>query len=138
MRSEACQGGVYAVAGSEASLESIEASMDAVLAEVRDKGVTAAELERARNSEIANLVYSQDSQSNQARNYGWALVTGRTITDMKERAKRLEAVTLADIQDAAQKYIDLKRSVTGQLIPVNKAMAAGAKVKIPGPADTIH
>jgi zinc protease len=130
--------GVYAVAGSEASLESIEASMDAVLAEVREKGVTAAELERARNSEIASLVYGQDSQSNQARNYGWALVTGRTITDVKERAKRLEAVTLADIQDVAQKYIDLKRSVTGQLIPVNKAMASGAKATIPGPSDTIH
>jgi zinc protease len=130
--------GVYAVAGSEASLENIEASIDAVLAEVRDKGVTAAELERARNSEIANLVYGQDSQSNQARNYGWALVTGRSIADVKERAKRLEAVTLADIQEAAQKYLEIKRSVTGLLIPVNKALAVGGKISIPGPSDTIH
>lgn len=130
--------GVYAVAGSEATLESIETSVDAVLAEVREKGVTAAELERARNAEIANLVYTQDSQSNQARTYGWALVTGRSIADVKERAKRLEAVTLADIQDAAQKYLDLKRSVTGQLIPVNKALASRGKVSVPGPSDTIH
>jgi zinc protease len=131
--------GLYAVAGgSDATLESIEASVDAVLAEIREKGVTAAELERARNAEIANLVYTQDSQSNQARTYGWALVTGRTIADVKERAKRLEAVTLADIQDVAQKYFDPKRSVTGLLIPVNKALAAGGKETIPGPAGTIH
>jgi zinc protease len=130
--------GVYAVAGSEATLESIEASVDAVLAEVRDNGVTAAELERARNAEIASLVYAQDSQANQARTYGWALVTGRTIADVKDRAKHLEAVTLADIQDAARKYFDLKRSVTGQLIPVNKSLASGGKVAIPGPSDTIH
>ena len=48
------------------------------------------------------------------------------------------AVTLADIQDAAQKYLDLKRSVTGQLIPVNKALASRGKVSVPGPSDTIH
>ena len=130
--------GVYAVAGSEATLESIEASVDAVLAEVREKGVTTAELERARNAEIANLVYTQDSQANQARTYGWALVNGRTITDVKDRAKRLEAVTLADIQDAAQKYLDIKRSVTGQLIPINKTLASGGKVSVPGPSETIH
>jgi zinc protease len=130
--------GVYAVAGSEASLESIEASVDAVLAEVREEGVTDAELERARNAEIANLVYTQDSQVNQVRTYGWALVTGRTIADVKERAKRLEAVTLADIQDVAQKYLDIKSSVTGQLIPVNKTLASGGKVKIPGPSGSIH
>ncbi len=131
--------GVYAVAGgSDATLESIEASVDAVLAEVREKGVTAAELERARNAEIANLVYTQDSQSNQARTYGWALVTGRTIADVKDRAKRLEAVTLADIQDVAQKYLDLRRSVTGQLIPINKTLASGGKVSVPGPSGTIH
>ena len=93
-----------------------------VLTEVREKGVTAAELERARNSEIANLVYGQDSQTNQARTYGWALVTGRSIADVKERAKRLEAVTLADIQDVAQKYLDIKRSVTGQLHPDQQSL----------------
>jgi zinc protease len=130
--------GLYAIAGSGATLESIEASMDAVLAEVRDKGVTEAELERARNSEIANLIYNQDSQSNMARTYGWALTTGRTITDVKERAKRLEAVTLADIQNVAKKYLDIKSSVTGQLLPGDKSLADGGKMSVPGPSNTIH
>jgi zinc protease len=130
--------GVYAVAGSEAALEKMEAGIDAVLAEVREKGVTAAELERARNSEIASLVYGQDSQTNQARTYGWALVTGRSILDVKERAKRLETVTLADIQDAAQKYLDIAGSVTGQLIATNKAMAVSGKLSVPGLSETIH
>jgi zinc protease len=130
--------GLYAVAASGATLEDIEASMDAVIAEVREKGVTGPELERARNAEIASLIYSQDSQSNQARTYGWALVTGRTIADVQDRAKRLEAVTLADIQEAAQKYLEIKRSVTGLLIPTNKGLAAGGRQSIPGPSSTIH
>lgn len=130
--------GFYSVAAGDTPLASLEASMDAVIAELRDKGVTDSELERARNSQIAELVYKEDSQFNQARTYGWALVTGRTIADMKDRAKRLQAVTLADIQSVAQKYLDLKRSVTGELLSVNRNLAAGGKISVPGPSTTIH
>ncbi|WP_245296991.1 MULTISPECIES: pitrilysin family protein [Rhodomicrobium] len=130
--------GLYAVAAGDTPLSAIEAAADEVIAEVRDKGVTEPELTRARNAQIAELVYKEDSQFNQARTYGWAMVTGRSIADMKDRAKRLEAVTLADIQTAAQKYLDLKRSVTGELLAVNKTLAARGKVSVPGPTDTIH
>lgn len=112
--------------------------MDAVIAEIKENGVTPVELERARNSKIAQLVYDQDSQFNQARTYGWALATGQTIADVQNRAVRLEAVTLADITSAAKKYLDLKRSVTGELLAVNKALARSGPPSIPGPSETIH
>jgi zinc protease len=130
--------GVYAVAAGDIPLATVEASIDAVIAEVKENGVTAAEMERARNSKIAQLIYDQDSQFNQARTYGWALATGQTIDDVKDRAARLEAVTLADIVDAAKKYFDLKRSVTGELLAVNKALARGGTTSTPGPSETIH
>ena len=130
--------GVYAVAAGDTPLSAIEASMDAVIAEIKENGVTPAELERARNSKIAQLVYDQDSQFNQARTYGWALATGQTIADVQNRAARLEAVTLADIASAANKYLDLKRSVTGELLAVNKALAKSGAPSIPGPSETIH
>jgi zinc protease len=130
--------GFYIVAAGDAPLPSIEASVDAVIDEIKENGVTKAELERARNSKIAQLVYSEDSQFNQARTYGWALAIGRTIADMQKRAERLEAVALEDIRAAARKYLDLKRSVTGELLSVNKGLAANGKISVPGPSSTIH
>ena len=130
--------GFYAVAGSGASLESIEASMDAVIDEVREKGVTEAELERVRNAEIAQVIYDADNQVNLARAYGWALVTGRTIEDVNQRAERIAAVTAADIQAAARKYLDIRRSVTGLMIPDGKNVAANQNVVLPVPSNTLH
>lgn len=131
--------GFYAVAAGDTSLEAIETSLDAVIAEIKENGVTQAELERAKNSNIAQLIYSEDSQFNQARTYGWALAIGRTIDDMQKRAERLEAVTLEDVQAAAKKYLDLKKSVTGELLSTNKGIAANGRISVPGPSSgTIH
>ncbi len=134
--------GLYAVSGNDTSLADIEASANEVIADIRKNGVTAGELERARNSKVAELIYGRDSQSNQARTYGWALATGRTVADVQDEANRLEAVTLADIQTVAKKYLDPKRSVTGELLSVSKAMASnGAPAPMtapPGLSDTLH
>jgi zinc protease len=116
----------------------MEKSADAVLADLIENGVGEDELNRARNEMIAQFIYDQDSQFNQARLYGWALVTGHTIEDVQKRAERLEAVTPEDVQAAARKFFDPKRSVTGELLAVDKALAAGRPVSIPGPAGTIH
>lgn len=130
--------GIYAVAAGDTPLSEIEKSADAVIADLVEHGVNEDELNRARNEMVAQFIYDQDSQFNQARLYGWALVTGRTVEDVHKRAERLEAVTPEDVQAAARKFFDLKRSVTGELLAVDKALAAGRPVSIPGPAGTIH
>jgi zinc protease len=130
--------GVYAVAAGDTPLSDMEKSADAVIADLIENGVGEDELNRARNEMIAQFIYDQDSQFNQARLYGWALVTGHTIEDVQKRAERLEAVTPEDVQAAARKFFDPKRSVTGELLAVDKALAAGRPVSIPGPAGTIH
>jgi zinc protease len=108
-----------------------------VLDDVVKNGVTAEELERAKTSEIANLIYASDSQQSLAQTYGWSLATGRTVEDVEARSERIKAVTLSDVQAVASKYLQRKRSVTGYLIPVPSQLA---KVDVnPGSANgTFH
>jgi zinc protease len=98
------------------SLTQIEAAVDGVIAEIADKGVTAEELDRARNRLIADAAYAQDSQSSLARWYGASLATGLTIEQIKTWPDRLRAVTAEDVKNAARQVLDKRRSVTGYLI----------------------
>lgn len=108
---------VYAIASEKVSISDAEAAIDAVLDDVRENGVTQQELDRARNSYLADRVYGSDSQSRLARRYGWGLASGRTIEDIESWPERLQKVTLEDLQRVAKRYLDIKRSVTGVLLP---------------------
>jgi zinc protease len=70
--------------------------------------------------------------------YGWALVTGRTVEDVNQRAERIAAVTADDIKKVAKKYLDIKRSVTGLMIPEGKTVASNTPVSVPKPSDIMH
>jgi zinc protease len=131
------QFGIYAMVQGDSTLPDLEASIDRVIAEIQENGVTEAELTRARKSEIAQLVYSEDSQFNMARTYGWALAIGRTVDDLKNRAKALEAVTLDDIRDAARKYLVVNNSVTGELRTTKKSAEATSEITTKS-EQTIH
>ena len=98
------------------SLAQIEEAIDAVIAELIEKGVTPEELERSKNRLIADAVYAQDNQSSLARWYGAALTTGLTIEQIKTWPDRLRAVTADDVRTPRAKWLDKRRSVTGYLI----------------------
>jgi zinc protease len=51
-----------------------------------------------------------------ARWYGGALTSGLSIEDIRSWPDRIRAVTAEQVRDAAQKWLDKKRSVTGYLI----------------------
>ena len=104
------------------TLAQVEEAIDAVLAELIEKGVTQDELERSRNRLIADAVYAQDSQSTLARWYGASLSTGLTIEKIRTWPDRLRAVTVDDVKNAARNVLDKRRSVTGYLLK-----AAGSK-----------
>ncbi len=115
--------GFYAVAAGDVKLEDIEASIDKVIDDVIKNGVTPEELERAKTSEVANLIYASDSQQSLAHTYGWNLATGRSVEDVEARPERLKAVTAEDVKAVAAKYLDRKRSVTGYLLPTPSQLA---------------
>ena len=119
--------GLYAISAGNNSLDHVEAEMDKILAEFIKNGATKKELERSKNSYIAEYVYGVDSQSALARRYGWAMVVGQTVKDVEEWPKRIEKVTLADIKRVAKKYLVEKASVTGLLLPKKKTKQAVGK-----------
>ena len=109
--------GVYAVAAEGVGLDKVEAGIDRVLHELREKGVTADELERAKKAFIAEFIYESDSQSALARRYGEGLLLGLTIEQINNWPDAIAKVTAEDIKRVAAKYLDIRHSVTGRLIP---------------------
>ena len=101
------------------SFAQVEEAIDAVLADVAQNGVPAETLERAKTQLIAEAVYAQDSQTTLARWYGAALTVGLTVDDIINWPKSVREVTATQVRDAARKWLDKKRSVTGYLIKDN-------------------
>ena len=108
--------GVYAAPRPGVSLHDVEQGIDAVLNDVIKNGVTADELERAKNRLIADAVYAQDSQATLARWYGAALATGQTVDQVRTWPDRIRAVSADAIQQAAHIWLDRRHSVTGYLV----------------------
>jgi zinc protease len=109
---------IYAVAADGVGLGKIEAAADEVIAEIREGGVSEAELERAKSSYLADFIYESDSQSTLARRYGWGLAVGRTVADVESWPEAIAKVTAADVKEAAVKFLDMRASVTGTMIPI--------------------
>jgi zinc protease len=109
--------GFYAIATASGSPEELEKAISGVIEELRENGVTQAELNRARASYIADFVYNSDSISRMARQYGWRLAAGMSVEDVEEWPERLKQVTVEDIAAVARKYLVDKSSVTGILMP---------------------
>jgi zinc protease len=98
------------------TLQQLESEIDAVIAQIIDKGVTPEELERTKTRLIADAVYAQDNQATMARWYGAALTTGATVNDVRSWTDRIRAVTAEQVQGAAKQWLEKQRSVTGYLI----------------------
>jgi zinc protease len=113
---DATQFGVYGSPKPGVSLAKLEDAIDAVLDDVIAKGVTADEVERAKNRLIADAVYAQDSQATMARWYGASLTTGSTVESVQTWPDRIRAVTADAVNAAAKTWLDKRRSVTGYLV----------------------
>ncbi len=115
---------LYGVPIDGVSLEQLEAALDKVVAEVRTSGITEAELDRAKKSYLADYIYESDNQATLARRYGWSLTVGRTVKDIEEWPDRIAKVSLADVSKVAARYLDIRRSVTGTLVPAQPDVPA--------------
>jgi zinc protease len=108
--------------------------MDGVIADLREHGVTQAELDRARSAFLAEFVYANDSQSRMARHYGWRLATCMTVEEVESWPERLKQVTVENIRDVARKYLVDKNSVTGSLVPApDKTISGEQPAHAPSP-----
>jgi zinc protease len=108
--------GVFASPKPGVTLQQLEGAVDAVIETLVAKGVTAEEVERARNRLIADAIYAQDSQATMARWYGTALTTGGSVERVQSWTDRIRAVTVEQVNAAAKAWLDTNHSVTGYLI----------------------
>jgi zinc protease len=113
---DSTQFGIYGSPKPGVDLPKLEEAIDAVIDEVVAKGVTADEVERAKNRLIADAIYAQDSQATMARWYGAALTTGSSVEAVLNWPDRIRAVTADAVNAAAKTWLDKRRSVTGYLI----------------------
>lgn len=107
--------GIYGVPTQGTDLATIEASLDGVVADLIENGPTEEELNRIKQNLRASLIYAQDSQSDLANLYGRSLAIGLTLEDVRTWPDKVDAVTAADVQAVAQKYLMPAHSVTGWL-----------------------
>jgi zinc protease len=110
---------VYGTPKPGVSLRDLETAMEAIIADIRDNGVTEEELDRAKRSAVAQAIYSLDSQTALANIVGRSLIVGSSLEDVQNWPSRIQAVTAADVQDVAAKYLQVDRSATGYLEPAD-------------------
>lgn len=81
------------------------------LRRIRDEGVTAAELGRAREQVTASILMSLESSASRMNRlgYGELFLPGGALTP-DELIERYEAVTLADVRSLAQRTLDFRRA----------------------------
>jgi zinc protease len=97
-------------------LHDVETAIDTVLADISEHGITADELDLAKNRLIADAVYAQDNQVTLARWYGAALATGETVDMVRDWPEEIRGVTAAAVRDAARTWLNRGASVTGYLV----------------------
>jgi zinc protease len=108
---------IYGLPKPGTELRDLERRMESVISELQANGVTEEELERAKRSAVAQAIYSLDSQATLANIVGQALSVGRDLADIQNWPARIQAVTAADVQAVARKYLQPEASATGYLEP---------------------
>ena len=108
---------LYGMPAPDVTLPELDAAVDNVLAKFISEPLEPHALERAKTRLIADATYAQDSQAMLARWYGGSLATGQTIRDVQEWPDRIDATTAEAITEAARKWLNRRRAVTGYLLP---------------------
>lgn len=90
------------------SLESFELCLDVIqteFAKLRQAGVEDGELARAKTQFRSALIMGQESMSSRMTRLGKALLTYNEITPLDEVVRRIDRVSLTDMNAAAEKYL---------------------------------
>lgn len=112
---------VYGVPRGAATLDDVEKAVEAEIAKLVRDGVSETELEKAKTRFLRSMIFARDNQSGMANMYGATLATGGTVADIAEWPDRIRAISPAQVQAVAAKYLDMRRSVTGYLLPQSTA-----------------
>src|SRR5690606_37905195 len=107
--------GLYVVPAPGVSLGEAEAAMDAVLAKFLAEGPDPDAFERIKTQTRASDIYAKDNTMGLAQQYGEELSVGLGLEDIQSYTAVLDAVTVADVMQAAQLVLNRDNAVTGWL-----------------------
>jgi zinc protease len=104
------------------SLEELEKAIFKELKKLQEHGVTEQEVSEAKKRLIDSAVFERDSLSGPAMIFGHSLVNGATIDDVEYWTYDIEAVTLEDINNVINQYLNPEQMenrpyITGYLLP---------------------
>ena len=108
---------VYGAPRGDAKLADVEAAVNVEVARIAKDGVTADELEKAKNRFVRSMIFARDKQASMANMYGATLATGGNVQDIEQWPDRIRKVSADEIKAVAARYLDMSRSTTGYLLP---------------------
>ena len=113
-------GGFFGVGGMVLlgkSADDVERTLDRVMADVRDGGVTDAEVRKAKTQLRIGLIHARQTCTDVATALGDETLFGGDPARVNQEAARLDAVTADDVRAIARKYFTPESSTTVRIQP---------------------
>ncbi len=107
--------------GPGVALETVAQAIEREIEKVLADGVSEEELGRAKLQLLAANTYARDSLTSGARLYGGQLAIGRTVEEIGAWPAQVEAVTVAQVNEAARHLFRADNHVTAALLPADPA-----------------
>ncbi|MCK5565220.1 MAG: insulinase family protein [Planctomycetes bacterium] len=111
----------------DANTDQILKLIDTHIENIKQNGVTAKELEKAKNKMLKGLVVENLKIDSKARSIGNAAVVKGNPERANDRLNEIRNVTQNDIQRAANYYLDNNKATTFMVRPNTKGAMAGQK-----------
>ncbi|MBL8021097.1 MAG: insulinase family protein, partial [Leptospirales bacterium] len=108
---------IQAVPAPGKSYDDILKSLQDELNQIAEKGVTQDELDRVRNSQIADFLYSLRSNAEYADSLSYYELLFEDFGTLFKKITELQTITPAEIQATAKTYITPDRMSTARLVP---------------------
>lgn len=122
----------YASPRTGVEIERVEKAVEAAIAELLEKGVTAEEVARAKQVLIDRAAFAHDNLRTGAMSFGVALATGRTVADVEAWPDRIGKVTADEVSEAARHVLKDTGSVTAILLGTDKKATVRKAAVAPG------
>jgi len=117
----------YAIMAEGETPEAGLASLRAEAARLRDQPVTEAELTEAKNELVAGALRDRETVEDRASALGWSLINTGDAASADRDVAALQAVTVADIQRVARRYLTDQRSIAIRYLNADEAHPATAQ-----------
>lgn len=133
MRKGAGMLSAYAIVAGGKNPQTVEAALRRQIALIRDQGVTAEELTRAKNQLLTGALKQRETAEGRATTLASDVILERDPHASDKRLAAIEAVTAADVQRVARRLLADDRAITITYLPA----AEGAPVESIPVANTV-